>query len=255
MRFLSTFLLAVVAWTGTQASGTSPQTPAAPPAPRPTTAEVRVTDRAGAPLDGAKVMAEGPQSRDGLTDKAGVVSFRLTAAGTYRLRIERSGFITLEKEVAVKAATSNVVDAALTAAPAPPAPPPVVAPPVAPPPSAPVLVAGAPAVVFVADLADEDLKARSTDPLKEHALGCSGATSSRLMTLKGDTLAVHTHADADETIYVMAGEGTLRMSGKDYPLAPGWFALVPRGVEHLVTRKGRTPLVMISSVSGPACGK
>src|SRR5205809_517404 len=85
--------------------------PAAAPA---TSMAVRVTDRTGMTLEAAHVTAEGPVGRDGTTDRNGGVTFKSLNAGTYRLRIERDGFVTLEKEVIVKAGVTTSADAALT---------------------------------------------------------------------------------------------------------------------------------------------
>jgi mannose-6-phosphate isomerase-like protein (cupin superfamily) len=169
-------------------------------------------------------------------------------AGTYRCRIERDGYITLEKEVVVKAATKSGTEAALTAAPPPPPPPA----PVAPPPAAmPVLKPGPPVVVSLTDQMADDL-VKSKDPIAEHSLGCSGATSAKLIRVK-DVLPAHTHADADEVIYLITGDATLQMGGKDSMVGAGWMGLVPRGTSHTLTRRGTKVVLMLSVQSGPAC--
>jgi uncharacterized cupin superfamily protein len=68
-----------------------------------------------------------------------------------------------------------------------------------------------------------------------------------------DSLAVHSHADADEVLYIFGGEVTLKLGDKEQNLAPGGFSLVPRGMAHAVTRRGRVPVVILSIVSGPPC--
>jgi mannose-6-phosphate isomerase-like protein (cupin superfamily) len=68
-----------------------------------------------------------------------------------------------------------------------------------------------------------------------------------------DGLEGHTHADADEMIYIVAGEGTLTMGTNPLKVGPGWFSLVPRGVAHSLTRSGRNPIVLLSIVSGHPC--
>ena len=68
---------------------------------KPAVLEIRVTDRMGAPLDAANVAAEGASGRKGETDKNGSVTFRSLTAGTYRFRVERQGYVPLEKEVVV----------------------------------------------------------------------------------------------------------------------------------------------------------
>ena len=61
--------------------------------------------------------------------------------------------------------------------------------------------------------------------------------------------------DADEVLYVVAGEGTLRLGNRDLPLSSSTTAIVPRGTVRGLTRKGRNPLIVLSVVSGPPCTK
>ena len=178
----------------TPAPPAAPATPAKPAAPtsRPATAagtatlNVRVTDRSGNPALEAQVSAEGPSTRTGTTDASGVLTLRMLTPGTYRIRAERMGFITLEKEVAVRAGTPITTDLALSAAPPvvepPPPPPPAPAPP-PPPPPAPEPVAkltpGDPKVISVMDLAEKSLSGR--DAVKTVPIGCSGASRAQLV--------------------------------------------------------------------------
>src|SRR5262245_51338847 len=99
---VTSLLIALALQTPPAPAQTPRPTPAA--APRATAAlDVHVTDRAGAPLSGATVKVEGPVSRDGSADRDGGLSLKGLPAGTYRLRFENAGFVTLEKEVSVKA--------------------------------------------------------------------------------------------------------------------------------------------------------
>jgi uncharacterized cupin superfamily protein len=63
----------------------------------------------------------------------------------------------------------------------------------------------------------------------------------------------HTHDTAEEWIYVVAGEGTLRIGTSDQKLQAGTFSLVPHTVAHALVPQGRNPLIVISMLSGPAC--
>src|SRR5580765_1730331 len=74
------------------------------------TVEIKVSDRAGNPLAGAVVAAEGPSSRESSTDAEGRATFRTLTAGTYRIRAVREGFITLEKEVAARIAPLPMIE-------------------------------------------------------------------------------------------------------------------------------------------------
>lgn len=43
----------------------------------------------------------------------------------------------------------------------------------------------------------------------------------------------HTHAEADESFYVLEGEFEVRAGGKTFSIKPGDFAFIPRGTEHI----------------------
>lgn len=218
---------------------------------KPAAVELSVTTMAGMTIPGATVKAEGPTSRAGTTGPDGRIVFENLPAGTYRFRVERDAFVTLEKEILVWAGSRMPAQAVLsagTATPAPAAPPP---PAPAPTMSGPVLKAGEPRVLSLTDDIAEKL-IREKDPVAERQLGCSGATASRLIRVN-DSLAVHSHADADEVLYIIAGEATLKLGDKDQTLSPGWFSLIPRGMSHSITKRGRGPVLMLSSVSGPPC--
>jgi mannose-6-phosphate isomerase-like protein (cupin superfamily) len=55
------------------------------------------------------------------------------------------------------------------------------------------------------------------------------------------------------TYYVVAGEGTIKMGGRDLALGASSFVSIPRGTAHTVARRGRRPLIMIATVSGTPC--
>jgi mannose-6-phosphate isomerase-like protein (cupin superfamily) len=66
-------------------------------------------------------------------------------------------------------------------------------------------------------------------------------------------LTARTHDDADEALYVVAGEGIEQVAGRSVPLSPGTLAVVPRGTPHTITRQGSRVLVLLSILSGPPC--
>ena len=68
-----------------------------------------------------------------------------------------------------------------------------------------------------------------------------------------DSVEEKSLSDADEVLYVVAGEGTLRLGNKDVSLEAGGLAVVPRGTARGLTRKGKNPLMVLSVVSGPPC--
>jgi len=242
--------------------GVLPQAPPAKPAdqkPAPSSSastastkvgsiDLTVTSLTGAVLADAKVGAEGPSSRQGTTSSEGEVVLTNVTPGTYRTRIQRDGFFTLEKEIVVRAGARTTSEATLSPAPPPPPPP---APAPAPKTMAPALAAGSPVTMSLIDQIADDL-IKSKDPIAEHALGCSGATASKLIRLN-DALATQTHADADEVMYLIAGNATLTMNGKDQVVSAGWFGLIPRGMSHALKPRGGKPVLVLSVQSGPPC--
>jgi len=240
-----------------------PATPAAPDAAAPQrrpapaaaiTLTVHVTNRAGAPAREVAVTAEGPVSRDGVTDAAGQVLLRTVTNGTYRIRASGEKFITLEKEVVVRSgAVAAPVEMTLSAAPPPPAPPP---PPEPAPKPAPAPAAASDAkpgeskILSIADLAERSLNGR--DPIKRVPVACSGLDTTEMIVLR-ETLNVQANANADVMLYVVAGEATLSLGGKDQMITSGWYAMVPRGTAHVLTRRGRNPAIVLSTIGGQPC--
>ena len=64
----------------------------------------------------------------------------------------------------------------------------------------------------------------------------------------------HKHFSNEEAIYVIAGEGTLRLEGESFSVGPGdYIAFVPEGPNHQLLNSGTTDLVYspgYHSVSG-----
>jgi len=233
-------------------------TPAPPRRPAPTTAtmEVRVVDRSGRPIEDAHVVVQGPTAHEDKADRNGSVTMKTMAPGNYRVRAEGEGFVALEREVVLKAAVAPTqVLLSLSAAPVPPPPEPKKEPPPPPPPPpAPVATTGTPGeprTLSIPDMAERSLNGK--DPLKVFPIGCSGASQSRLIVLR-DSIPKGTNKDADETLYVVAGEATLTLGdSKDQPITPGWFTIVPRGTSYALGRKGKNPAILLSTVSGRPC--
>ena len=234
-----------------QATAPAPQARPAtqtPAAARPGSLVLTVTSATGEVLRDASVAVHGPTDRAGTTGASGAVTLQNMPAGTYRCRVVRDGFITLEKDVTIRAGARLATEAVLSPAPPPPAPPPPPPAP-APPPSA-VLSPGEPRVTSLPDLAEELL--RQTQPITEREIGCSGATSTRLIVVR-DNITLHDHPDADETLYLLAGDATLKLGDREQAVSAGWVGVVPRRMPHSVMRRGRNPIVVLSVRSGPPC--
>ena len=100
------------------------------------------------------------------------------------------------------------------------------------------------------DLTEKSLGGR--DPVKTVAVGCSGLNRSQLLVVREATRPA-ARPDVDEALYLIAGEATLTLGGKDQAITPGWFSLVPRGSTYGIAKKGRNPAVLLSVVAGVPC--
>jgi mannose-6-phosphate isomerase-like protein (cupin superfamily) len=141
------------------------------------------------------------------------------------------------------------VSVALTAAPSKPAP---VAPAPQPPPPAPARTPKAvePHNLSIPDYLDKNLI--GSEPVRTSLLACAEGGTAVLLQVR-DPLSDRQHAEADELLYVVAGSGILRMRNQDTKMAPGHFALVPRGMTHSLRRDGRNPMIALSVMAGPPC--
>ena len=81
----------------------------------------------------------------------------------------------------------------------------------------------------------------SKEAHKENLVGCSGVGQSVLWQVR-EAWADRQHPSADAMMYVIGGEGSLRMDNRTSSLAAGSFAVVPRGTSYGFTRRGRNPL-------------
>ena len=207
---------------------------------------VFVSDPSGTPISDAKVTLSGAAERTSRTE-AGRIVFEDLPAGSYRFRFEKDGFVPFEKELSARGSTPIDVKVTLTPAAPPPQPKPVepVTPPPPPPSNAKPVVLDMPAFIeknYVGHAAGK------TTPL-----GCSSNGSATLIQIN-DPIASHAHADADEYVYVIAGQGTAKLGPREESLGPGVYLLIPRGLAHAFTAGPKKPLVMISIRAGDVCG-
>ncbi len=214
--------------------------------PRTTTVRVAVHDEGGSNLDGVRITLSGDATGEYTTAGAGTVIVPNLKAGTYRLHLEKEGFVTLEREFSLQDMAPKVVEVVLTPKPPPPPPPP--------PPPAPVKAAlppsGPPVSVSVVEFLDKNFIGR--DPIRESVLACNPLETVRLLQLR-EALASHTHADADEVVYVVAGEGTAHVGERNIPLKPGTMVVIPHSLAHGFERQGRNALMVLSTLAGAAC--
>src|SRR5262245_24215220 len=95
MRISHLLICAIVA--GTAAVQAAPQRRSGGPA----TFAIFVSDPAGAPLNGVRVIVEGPTPRTVMTERGRIALEEMTQ-GAYKFRFERDGYVTLEKDVVAK---------------------------------------------------------------------------------------------------------------------------------------------------------
>ena len=106
-------------------------------------------------------------------------------------------------------------------------------------------------MLSMTDLAEKSLSGR--EPVKVVPVGCTGLTNARLLVVR-EELPPAAYEDADEHLYLLAGEATLTLGDKQQALTPGWFMQVPRKTTFGIVRKGRNPVIFVSLLVGKPCG-
>ena len=220
----------------------SAQAPAASPIRQSAVVEIRVTDRSGTPLESARVTLVGVADPVRQTDASGRVTFRNVRIGAHTARVERRGFVPLDKEFTVDRGGSATVMAALSSVHSLAGS------------SAPLRAgpAGNPSVLSIPDFVEKQYIGQ--EAVKESLIGCSGATEARVIQVR-EPLMAHAHANADEMMYVIAGEGTLRVGEQEQRVTPGWLSMIPRGTAHSLRRHGRNPVILLSLLGGQPCAQ
>lgn len=233
-----------------QAPAPAAQTPAPRPARKPAvaaprTASVRIAvrDQDGTGLSDVRLELSGDATGEFVTGGAGTIVIPDLKDGVYRLHCEREGFITLEREFTIRGGAYGQIDVVLSAAPPPPPPQP------APAAAAPAAVApgGPPVTLSIVDYLDRNLIGR--EPLKESILACNPQETVRLLQMR-EKVAEHVHESGDEVIYVVAGEGTVRIGEAATPVRAGSLVVVTSGTGHAFERAGKNPLIVVSTLTG-----
>jgi hypothetical protein len=231
-----------------------PKPPVVTQKPRPpaqssatTVATVTVTDEAGAPLTDVRVMLTGLLDRSGSTQTNGIVKFDGLRAGVYRLRLSKEGYTTLEREFEWRAGQpAPAPSVTLSTAPPPPAPPPTPAPARSSMPSP-----GKPVSLSLPDFIEKNYITNS-QPQKTSPVACSGLAQNVLWQIR-EPWENRQNDAADTMLYVIGGEGTLRLDGRDSALQAGHFASIPRGSSYSLLRRGRNPLIVLATLVGEPC--
>lgn len=210
----------------------------------PVTFAILVTDPAGKPIGGVSVSVEGPVKRQAITE-AGRIALENLPAGTYHFVFERDGFYVSEKDVTARGRAP--IDVKVTMSPRP-KPVPALRPP--PPEEQTTTTTANPMVVDLPAFIEKNYVGRAAG--KTLSLACSPGGTSTLIQIN-QPIAEHVHADADEFIYVIAGDGTAHVGGRDERLRAGFLLIVPRHTPHSFTVNGKSPLVMLSTRAGEKC--
>jgi mannose-6-phosphate isomerase-like protein (cupin superfamily) len=213
---------------------------------------ITVTDPAGSTIEGVKVAADGPTARNGQTNGSGQINFPGVLSGVYRLRFDGDDIVTFEKEVTVRTGQVLAVDVMLTRAKKapPPAPTPVVAPPPPVVTSAKSGPTGAPQFLSVPKVLEADFVGKN--PRRESLLSCSGNTRTTMLQVNQPT-PERMYGDADVVYYVIGGEGTMKLNGKETRLSLNDFVSIPRGGSHSFERRGNRMLILLSVLGGEPC--
>jgi mannose-6-phosphate isomerase-like protein (cupin superfamily) len=209
---------------------------------------IAVTDPDGKPIREVLVTLTGGAARSVRTE-GGRIALENLPPGNYRLRFEREGFVTLERELAARGGAPIDVKVTLTPVPPPPAPPPAPEPVKPAEPVRPTINAQ-PAVIDVPALIEKNWIGRSKSKTVPMTCGSDGMT--QLIQLN-EALMPHDHADTDESIYVVAGEGTAMVGDVSHRLKAGVFVFVPRATRHGLAPTGKNPLIVLSTRPGERC--
>lgn len=213
------------------------------PATGPAAFAVMVTDPSGKPITDVQVTVTGRTQRSGSTE-GGRIAFEDLPVGQYHFKFEKDGYDTVEQDVAGKRGAPVDVKVTLT-----PKPKPVEAPP--PPAPEPKPASNAkPVVLDMPAFIEKYYVGKASG--KTTPMACSDGGSATLVQAN-DPIAEHTHADADEYIYVIAGEGNARLGDRNEPVSAGVFMMIPRGTAHAFAVGKKHPLVFVSTLAGGHC--
>jgi hypothetical protein len=247
-RVVSALVAAGFLWAASDLAAQTPPRKAVPPrkpaAPQAQPVRVSVRDNTGAALADVHLVLSGASTGEFTTGGLGTAILPDLKPGTYRVRAEHDGFVTLEREFTLGTGTWNPIELVLNPAPPPPKPAPEPAPPATSQPG------GPPVSVSIPDFLDKNFIGR--EPIKESILACKPLETVRLLQLR-EALAPHVHDRVDEIIYVVAGEGAVRIGDEATALRAGAVFVVPSGSRHGFERRGKNPLILVSILAGAAC--
>ena len=109
---------------------------------------------------------------------------------------------------------------------------------------------GQPVTHAIGDLLEKEYVGKQ--PRRETLLSCSGNERAAMIQLN-ESMPERLYENADAIYYVLGGEGTLMLNGKEMKLGLNGFASVPRGTSHSFSKRGNRLLVLLSVLSGEPC--
>src|SRR6476619_2304175 len=140
-----------------------------PAAAAPVTVTITVSDKTGSPIGDASVSMMSDQPREAKTTAGGIARFLTVKPGEYHLRLDREGFVSLERDLTVKGGPP--VDVQITLSPMPT-------------PSTNAPAGDAKALSVVDFLEGNHLSGR--DPIKSDQLGCTASAQTTLLHIRDD---------------------------------------------------------------------
>jgi mannose-6-phosphate isomerase-like protein (cupin superfamily) len=211
----------------------------------PVTFAVSVQDSTGAPLTDVRVSMSGPVARTSRTERGRIV-FENLPSGAYHFRFEKDGFDRIERDVTGRGSAPIDVKVTLPRS-APPLEPVRALPP------APVQeqAPGKAVAIDMPAFIEKYYVGRAAG--KMTPMACAAGGEATLLQMN-DSIAEHAHRDADEFLYVIAGQGAVRLGQRVEALGPGVFMMIPRGALHVITPAIKKPLVVLSIRAGEKCG-
>jgi hypothetical protein len=213
-----------------------------------------ITDPAGRSIENVTVNVMGPVDREVKSPVSGATRIEGLRAGTYRVRFSHEKFITFEKEISWRAGQAQPeLSISLNPAPVLAAPAPAPAPVVAPPPTAAVKLPppGLPKTVSLPDYIEKNF-INGREPQKQNEIGCSGYEQALLWQVR-EPWNGRQHESADGMLYVVGGDGRLKLAEREFTVSAGAFIVVPRGTTYSLSRSGRNPVIVLAILAGAPC--
>ena len=221
-----------------------------------TTALLFITDGTGRPIENVTVTVMGPVDREVTSPSSGPTRIAGLRGGTYRLRFTHETFITFEKELVWRAGTAAPeLAVTLNAAPDRPAattpPPQTVTTVIQAPSTSQLPPPGMPKTVSLPDFIEKNFIG-GREPQNQSEVGCSGIERAVLWQVR-EPWNGRQHEDADGMLYVVGGDGRLKLADREFTIAAGAFIVVPRGTTYSLSRSGRNPVIVLAILAGAPC--